>query len=331
MANKDAGGRRIGWRRVLLPAAVLVVGLFVVAPVAGMLSGKLTSVTENDQAAFLPDSAESTKSLELETRFAGAQDIPALIVWERAGGLTDADLAAVDRGRAAAERRRGRRRAGIRAHPERGRRGRPGRRAAARGQHRVRDAAGIVEDVTAAAQVEGLPSYVTGPGGQFADFAAAFEGIDSNLLFTTVGVILVILLLIYRSAVFLPVLVSAGLALVLAQAVVYLVADAGILTVDGQSQGILLGARARCQHRLRVAADQPVQGGAAPRGLLDGGHADRARGARPADRRLRRHGHARPAVPAPVRPQQQQVARTGRRDRDRLRRARDDRASCPRC
>ena len=98
---------------------------------------------------------------------------------------------------------------------------------------------GIVEDVTEAAQVEGLPSYVTGPGGQFADFAAAFEGIDGKLLFTTVGVILVILVLIYRSPVFLPVLLSAGLALVLAQAVVYLVADAGILTVDGQSQGIL--------------------------------------------------------------------------------------------
>jgi RND superfamily putative drug exporter len=98
---------------------------------------------------------------------------------------------------------------------------------------------GIVEDVTAAAQVDGLPSYVTGPGGQFADFAAAFEGIDGRLLFTTVSVILIILVLIYRSPVFLPVLMSAGLALVMAQAVVYLLADAGVLTVDGQSQGIL--------------------------------------------------------------------------------------------
>ena len=98
---------------------------------------------------------------------------------------------------------------------------------------------GIVEDVTEAAEVEGLPSYVTGPGGQFADFAAAFEGIDGKLLFTTVGVILIILLLIYRSPVFLPVLLSAGFALVLAQAVVYLLAEAGVLTVDGQSQGIL--------------------------------------------------------------------------------------------
>jgi RND superfamily putative drug exporter len=98
---------------------------------------------------------------------------------------------------------------------------------------------GVIEEVTEAAQVEGLPSYVTGPGGQFADFAAAFEGIDGRLLVTTVSVVLVILLLIYRSPVFIPVLGSVLLALLMAQAVVYLLADNDILTVDGQSQGIL--------------------------------------------------------------------------------------------
>ena len=231
--------RGIHWRRVLLPAVVLLVAFFVVMPVAGTLSGKLTSVTENDQAAFLPDSAESTKSLELETRFAGAQDIPALIVWERQGGLTDADLAAVEEAR-------------DRLADVEGIAGPPSEQIPSEDGDAVQvvlplpgdnsafeTLPGIVEDVTEAAQVEGLPSYVTGPGGQFADFAAAFEGIDGKLLFTTVGVILVILLLIYRSPVFLPVLMAAGLALVLAQAVVYLVAKAGVLTVDGQSQGIL--------------------------------------------------------------------------------------------
>ena len=86
---------RVSWKRALLPGAVLLVSLFVVFPVAGIFSSKLGSITENDQAAFLPDSAESTRSLELETRFAGSQDIPALIVWERPGGLTQPDLAAV--------------------------------------------------------------------------------------------------------------------------------------------------------------------------------------------------------------------------------------------
>ncbi len=118
--------RGVNWRRVLLPAVVLLVAFFVVAPVAGTLSGKLSSVTENDQAAFLPDSAESTKSLELETRFAGDQDIPALIVWERPGGLTDADLAAVGEARDRLAEVEGIAGAPSRADPQRGRRGRPG-------------------------------------------------------------------------------------------------------------------------------------------------------------------------------------------------------------
>ena len=231
--------RKINWKRVVAPAVVVVIGLLVVAPFASTLSGKLSSITENDQAAFLPDSAESTMSLELETQFAGVQDIPALIVWERAGGLTEDDLAAVTE---AASRLGAVDGVAGEASPlipsEDGEAVQvvlplPGDNTA------FETLPGIVEDVSTAAEVEGLPSYVTGPGGQFADFAAAFEGIDTNLLFTTVGVILVILLLIYRSAVFIPVLIAAGVALTLAQAVVYLVADAGFLTVDGQSQGIL--------------------------------------------------------------------------------------------
>ena len=231
--------RRIDWRRVLLPALVVLVSLFVVLPVASSLSSKLAGVTENEQAAFLPDSAESTKSLALETAFAGAQDIPALIVWERPGGLTPADLAAVSdaSGRLTAVDGV----AGPASPPIPSADGKavqvvvplPGDNTA------FETLPGIVDRVTEAARIEGLPSYVTGPGGQFADFAAAFEGIDTNLLFTTVGVIFVILLLIYRSPVFLPVLVSAGLALTLAQAVVYLLAKGDVLTVDGQSQGIL--------------------------------------------------------------------------------------------
>jgi len=234
------GGRRgVNWRRVLLPALVVLITFLVVLPVAGSLSSKLASVTENDQAAFLPDSAESTRSLALETQFAGAQDIPALIVWERSGGLTPADLAGVSAAAGRLTAVDGV--AGRASSPIPSADGQavqvvvplPGDNTA------FETLPGIVERVTEAARVDGLPSYVTGPGGQFADFAAAFEGIDTNLLFTTVGVIFVILLLIYRSPVFLPVLVAAGLALTLAQAVVYLLAKGDVLTVDGQSQGIL--------------------------------------------------------------------------------------------
>jgi len=231
--------RRISWGRALLPAIVVVIGLFVIAPIAGTLGGKLSSVTENDQAAFLPDSAESTRSLEFETRFAGDQNIPALVVWERESGLTEGDLAAVAEAAARIAEVDG-----IAAEPSPPIPSEDGQAVQVvvplpADNTAFEQLPGIVEEVAEAAQVEDLPAFVTGPGGQFADFAAAFEGIDSNLLFTTVGVILVILVLIYRSPVFIPVLVSAGMALVIAQAVVYLLADGGVLTVDGQSQGIL--------------------------------------------------------------------------------------------
>ena len=54
-ARQDAP-RRIDWRRVFLPALVVLLG-FLAFGVGGNLSSKLAGVTENDQAAFLPDSA----------------------------------------------------------------------------------------------------------------------------------------------------------------------------------------------------------------------------------------------------------------------------------
>ena len=82
--------------------------------------------------------------------------------------------------------------------------------------------------------------YVTGPVGQAADSAEAFEGIDGTLLLATLGVVIVILLITYRSPMLwlLPVL-SAGVALTVAQAVIYLLAEHAGLTVNGQSAGIL--------------------------------------------------------------------------------------------
>src|SRR4051794_25562754 len=80
--------------RWAVPLVVILAGL-VVFGISGGLAQKLPDVQENDNAAFLPDSAESTKSLELEPEFSGASTIPALIVWERPGGVTDADRAAV--------------------------------------------------------------------------------------------------------------------------------------------------------------------------------------------------------------------------------------------
>src|SRR6185436_14558823 len=67
----------------------------------------------------------------------------------------------------------------------------------------------------------------------------AFRGLDGRLLFAALGVVSIMLLHTYRSpALWLLPVVSAGLALTVAQGVVYLFTKQG-LTVNGQSQGVL--------------------------------------------------------------------------------------------
>ena len=67
-----------------------------------------------------------------------------------------------------------------------------------------------------------------------------FKGIDSTLLYSAVAVVIVILLITYRSPVLwlLPV-ISSGVALIIAEAVIYLLAAHAGLTVNAQSGGIL--------------------------------------------------------------------------------------------
>src|SRR5262249_46660990 len=72
---------------------------------------------------------------------------------------------------------------------------------------------------------DGLTVHITGPGGADADQAQAFKSINGTLLYATLAVVIVILLLTYRSPVLwlLPV-ASAGGALIASQAVIYLFA-----------------------------------------------------------------------------------------------------------
>ena len=156
----------------------------------------------------------------------------------------------------------------------------------------------------------GLNGYVGGPGGLIADFAAAFAGIDGILLGVALLVVLVILLIVYRSPI-LPfaVLLSAVFGLSAASLVVYQLALNDVITLSGQSQGILFILVVGAVDRLRPAARQPVQGGAArPAELVGGAEAGLARLGR-ADRRVGRDRHPRPALPAARRAAQHLRAR----------------------
>ena len=105
------------------------------------------------------------------------------------------------------------------------------------GWNDVPDAADEVRDI---AEIDGVTVYLAGFGGQAADAAEAFEGIDTNLILATLLVVIVILLFTYRSPMLwlLPI-ICAVVANTIAGGVVYLLAKYADLTVNGQSQAIL--------------------------------------------------------------------------------------------
>src|SRR6266545_377196 len=224
--------------------AVLVfwIAVFVVA---GPLAGKLNSAQQNDASAWLPNSAESTQVVELAKRFTPSDVFPALVVYERADGA----VTAADRAKAAADVRRfaavkdvsGKVLGPIPAKDGRALQVVVPIKVAEEGNGweelspRVNELRSI-----ARADAGGLGVYVTGPAGYFADFAHVFSGFDSTLLYITAVIVIVILLLTYRSPVLwlLP-LSCVFVALTAAQAVIYLLARNAGLTVNAQSAFIL--------------------------------------------------------------------------------------------
>src|ERR671938_1271548 len=82
------GDRGIMARRTLrwlLPALVVLLWLGLGGPL-GSFNGKLSSLQENDNAAFLPDSAESTRVTELLRGFDTERSLPVVLLWESGGG-----------------------------------------------------------------------------------------------------------------------------------------------------------------------------------------------------------------------------------------------------
>ncbi|WP_344447296.1 MMPL family transporter, partial [Kitasatospora nipponensis] len=58
-----------------------------------MLAGQLGDVEKNDNSAWLPGNAESTKVVERAERFQLGDTLPAIVIYDRAEGVTPADLA----------------------------------------------------------------------------------------------------------------------------------------------------------------------------------------------------------------------------------------------
>ncbi len=227
-------------RRLLRHAALsalIVFGWLVIGGVAGPYAGKLATVAKNDAAAFLPASAESTRAARLAKGFDGSAALPAVIVGDRAGAVTSVDVAFLE----SAVRKLSSDSRVAAAPPVRSRDGNAVELVVA--VSAGADPAPTVKALRAALAHDrpaGLRVLVTGPAGQIADLIEAFAGIDGTLLVVAGLVVIVILIVVYRSPVLpLIVVISAVLALSFASATVYLLARSGSIALNGQSQGIL--------------------------------------------------------------------------------------------
>ncbi|WP_348786743.1 MMPL family transporter [Leifsonia sp. NPDC080035] len=233
------------WLRVVVPVLLILVWL-VLAGFGGPTFGKLSGVSSNDQAAFLPASAESTTVQDWQKRFTDSNAIPAIVVVQ-----ADAKIPASDLARYAQLGERLGEVDGVQ-KPE------SGQATSVAGPIPSEDGKAIefivpiadsdevktvVADLRGVLKDElpdGAQGWVTGPAGLTADLVSAFGGIDGILLLVAVAAVFVILLLVYR-ALLLPflVLLTSVFALCAAILVVYFFALWGWIKLSGQSQGIL--------------------------------------------------------------------------------------------
>src|SRR6266487_4850061 len=229
------------WTKWAVLAAWVVVFI-----VAGPLAGKLQGAEKNDASASLPKNAESTRVVGLAKRFTPSDTVPALVVYERDGAVSAADQAKV-----AADVRRF---AGVDniggqvVGPILAQDGaalqvvvpiRTGNEGSVAIDPAVKQIRAIARDGNGGSG-SGLRVYVTGPAGYATAFSDVLKGIDSTLVYITAAIVIVILLLTYRSPVLwlLPV-VGVIIALTAAQAVIYLLARHAGLTVNDLSAFIL--------------------------------------------------------------------------------------------
>ena len=252
------------WPRGLLSTAIVLAWL-IGAAIGGPYFGRVSEVSSNEQATYLPESADATRVQELLREFSDSDAIPAVVVFVGDAELTDAQLGELQ--------------TVVEALP--GIEGVAGEVSplipsedglAAQAFVPIESGADLTDTVDAiseqAAAPVGIESFVTGPAGFTADLVEAFSGIDTLLLGVALVAVFVILVLVYRSFLLpVAVLATSVFALTVALLTVWWLANAGVLLLSGQTQGILfilvIGAAtdysllyvARYREQLRVSRD----------------------------------------------------------------------------
>jgi RND superfamily putative drug exporter len=242
-------------------AVLVVIGWFMITGIFGPLFGKLSSVQENNNSNFLPQGSEAAQASDAIAKFSSdkAFNFPTLVLFE--GTASPTALATINSHLAT-----------VPSLTLDGTSAKLGDYLLKGGQVTAfpsQDGKAILvnipldgesisevlpnekpvlpavvealrEDIKPLASEVKMNSYVTGPAGILGDLFGAFETLDSSLLLTTLGVVAIILIVVYRSPILwiIP-LLSAMFALTTAGGIVYLLAKNNIIDVDGQSQGIL--------------------------------------------------------------------------------------------
>ena len=223
--------------RIASAVALLIVWL-AIAGIGGPTFGKISEVSTNDKSTFLPASAESTRAGELASEFSDSQGIPAIIT----GEVDEVNNAALESGTETLKSVDGILQV---IGPQVSEDGEAVEYIALIDTESA-DPTDVVEALSAEVADKSFePSqygkfYVAGPAGFSADLVNAFAGIDGILLLVALAAVLVILIVVYR-AVLLPFLVifTAVAALCAAILATYWMAKAGVIVLNGQSQGIL--------------------------------------------------------------------------------------------
>jgi putative drug exporter of the RND superfamily len=220
----------------------IVIAIWIVIAGALSMGPKLQSVTTNDASKGLSAKVESKRADALQqASFPDAKGTPVIVVYGSEAPLTAADKAAIGAGKdwltggaepvnaARVEYSEDAKGALIFASLS----GNPGDEAFRASVQAIRDHFGET--------VNGMQVRVTGPGGLITDVYKIFLNADVKLLLGTVILVLVLLLLIYRSPVlpFVP-LIAVGFGYFVAGGILALVAKATGTTLSGQATSLMV-------------------------------------------------------------------------------------------
>jgi RND superfamily putative drug exporter len=265
-----AAGPRAKWVVFL----VWLVGIFIAVGPA-QLPTKFTDAENNESTSYLPGDAESTKALTATEDLQGGELAPAVIVYHRESGLTAADGAKIqddvkrmterrfpgvirDGAKAAGGGPQARQPNGC-AGPATTIPGQPtdyapfvgpvcspdGKAAIVTAYIRGNGEGDTILDPvdywrdTVSDPGGGLQVKITGGAGYSADAIKVFEGINGTLLLAAVSLVIVLLILIYRSPIFLFIPLTAVIfAEMLARSLGYGLSELGV-TINSQSSSIM--------------------------------------------------------------------------------------------